>query len=384
MKVVHLAKFYPPEWGGMERVTFDLVEGMAQHGITSRVIAFTRDQAAAGTCQHNEATVTRCHLTASPANQPISFEWIWHSIKAGAACDALIVHAPNFLALPALAFLALLRFLRRGPRHRIVLWHSDVVNKGLFGVFMRPLEFGMAALATTVVSTSPAYAASSPVLKQFSRQVVIIPLGIEPADDQGAPPHLNSELESWLKDRQMVLAVGRLVPYKGFDVLVDSARTFVGRTGSCCVIVGTGPEHNRLQQQITMLSLSDSVRVVGPLSASELDALYRRSTLFCMSSRERSEAFGVVLLEAMSHGKPIIATRICGSGVPWVAGPESSLQVNVGDAKALSDAVERLLTDGTLARRLGAAALRRFNSHFSRTAMVDSFVRLLTGRVGDR
>lgn len=378
MRIVHLAKYYPPEWGGMERVTFDLVNGMAAKGIRSHVVAFTRDASQAGGTYGEIVEITRCRMFANPANQPISLSWLWCSLSAGAKSDAVIVHAPNFLALLVLVGLRLLRLVGIGPRHRLLLWHSDIVEKGALGLIVRPLELAMAMLATRIIATSPPYAEASNVLRRFSARLEIIPLGIDPVEHTTSQFQLDPDLARWIDGRPLVLAVGRLVPYKGFDILIDAAGRLTDRLDICCLIVGTGPEAHRLNNLIAASGLADSVRIVGPVNAAQLDALYRTAAVYCMSSRLRSEAFGVVLLEAMSYGVPIVATSIEGSGVPWVAGSETSLIVPVENADALACAIEEIVTDPELARRLGKAALGRYAARFKRAQMVESFVALLT------
>lgn len=385
MKIVHLAKYYPPEWGGMERVTHDLVTGMADAGIASDVIAFTRTPARAGTSHDGAARVTRCRLQGNPANQPLSLGWLCAAVKAGSDSDGVIVHAPNLLALPVMMVLALLRVIGRGPRDIILLWHSDIVDKGPLGAVMRPFELAMAALATRIVATSPPYAEASPVLRRFQHKVAIVPLGIDPAPPPPASPALDPDLAQWIAGRPLVLSVGRLVPYKGFDILIEAMAQIAAGRACCCLIVGSGPLADPLQADIARLGLSGHVRIVGPLAAEQLDALYRSAAVYCMASRMRSEAFGVVLLEAMSHGLPIAATDIAGSGVPWVAGgPEVAVVVPPENSPALARALAGLLDDPARARQMGSAALARFQRQFTRAAMVAGTIQLLTGKEQDR
>lgn len=372
MRVAHLAKYYPPEWGGMERVTHDLAQGMAEAGIASHVIAFTRDPGMAGEVRESDRIrITRCPLLANPANQPLSPGWVWQALKGALAADAVVVHGPNLLALPVMALLALLRLFGRGPASRVLLWHSDIVDKGMLGTVVRPFELVMAALSDRIIATSPPYAAASPVLRRFAGRVTIVPLGIDPLDPATLHEVPDDDLTRWIGARRLILSVGRLVPYKGFDVLIEAMAALRERADCCCVIVGTGPERPALDAQIAAAGVADAVRIVGPLPAERLQAFYRQAFVYCMSSRLRSEAFGVVLLEAMSHGLPLVVTQIAGSGVPWVAGvPDDALGAPVEDSAALARALATLLDDSALAHRLGAASARRFADQFTKARMV--------------
>ena len=125
------------------------------------------------------------------------------------------------------------------------------------------------------------------------------------------------ELEKRIDGRKIILAVGRLVSYKGFDVLVEAAPDL--HPDSVVVIVGSGPLGQKLRQAVELAGVSDRVILAGRLSDAALHSLFSKAALYCLPSIYRSEAFGVVLLEAMAHGLPIVATEIPGSGVSWVA-----------------------------------------------------------------
>jgi glycosyltransferase involved in cell wall biosynthesis len=180
----------------------------------------------------------------------------------------------------------------------------------------------------------------------------VIPLGI-----RDLPQPIREQPE------RLILAVGRLVPYKGFDVLVSAAALLP--SGARVVIAGDGPLRAALQRQIDELGVADRVQLAGRVSEPQLARLYASAAAFCLPSVERSEAFGVVLLEAMRAGLPIVATDLPGSGVPWVNEHGlTGFNVTVGDSSALADALTRLLEDEANRRRMGAAARQRFEAMF--------------------
>src|SRR5690606_10499914 len=121
-----------------------------------------------------------------------------------------------------------------------------------------------------------------------------------------------------------------------------------------------------LKNQVTRLGLTDKVVFAGRLSDEALQYLYCHASLFCLPSIERSEAFGVVLIEAMAYGLPVVATRIAGSGVPWVNEHETSgLNVEVGSPAALADACNKILSSSELRERFSLGARRRFLTEFN-------------------
>jgi glycosyltransferase involved in cell wall biosynthesis len=112
-----------------------------------------------------------------------------------------------------------------------------------------------------------------------------------------------------------VLAIGRLSHYKGFDYLIDAARHM---PEAHCLIVGDGEMRAELLARIEAEHVARNVRLAGRLPAEQLHALLENCEVFCLPSIERTEAFGLVLVEAMARRKPVVACKIPGSGVGWV------------------------------------------------------------------
>jgi len=170
-----------------------------------------------------------------------------------------------------------------------------------------------------------------------------------------------------------LLFVGRLVYYKGLDVLLDA----MGRCNGSLVIVGEGPLDGALRALVTERRLAGRVLFAGRVSDEDLPAFYQACDVFVLPSIARTEAFGVVQIEAMAAGKPVVSTRLP-TGVPWVNQDGiSGLVVTPGDPVALGDALRRLLDDGALRRRLGDGALARARTMFSRERMVAAFKSLI-------
>ncbi len=344
IRVVHLAKFYPPDRGGMEEVCECLAEVAARQGLEVSVTCFVHGGA---TTERQEGVLINRHSTTRTiASQPLSWGYLVQAWKVLASPLVVHLHAPNMLAALALAIHPWLR------ARVVVHWHSDVVGKGVLGRLTRPIEWAMLRRASCVVATSPPYAAASEALALIRERLRVIPLGI-----RDLPQPIREQPE------RLILAVGRLVPYKGFDVLVSAAALLP--SGARVVIAGDGPLRAALQRQIDELGVADRVQLAGRVSEPQLARLYASAAAFCLPSVERSEAFGVVLLEAMRAGLPIVATDLPGSGVPWVNEHGlTGFNVTVGDSSALADALTRLLEDEANRRRMGAAARQRFEAMF--------------------
>jgi glycosyltransferase involved in cell wall biosynthesis len=362
LKVLHLGKFYSPDSGGIETVTKDLALGAARAGNDVTVLCFGRVQ-----CRSQEridgVEVVRAPIWKLASSQPFGWQYVREFLSRAAEFDIVHVHVPNMLA-------ALMLLLARVPGKVVVHWHADVVDKGWIGALMRPLEWTMLRRADVLLATSRAYADASAQLRRFTAKVRIVPIGIEDLDvfddDSNArepEPALSGRAAS-AGGAPLVLAVGRLVPYKGFDVLVAAARLL---PEPCrVVIVGGGELRTELEALIRQHGVGDRVVLAGRLGDESLRALFQNAAIFCLPSVSRAEAFGVVLLEAMAHGLPIVASDIAGSGVPWVnEHGVTGLNVPTGDAAALAAALAALLSDPARRQRMGRESRRRFEAEFT-------------------
>ena len=156
--------------------------------------------------------------------------------------------------------------------------------------------------------------------------------------------------------------------YKGFDVLIEAATSL---PDDCVVLIGgDGPMLQQFRSMVAARGLAEKVHMLGHVADHELESHFEACDIFCMSSTVRAEAYGVAMLEAMMMGKPAVASDITGSGVPWVnRHGETGLNVPAGDAVALAAALRRLVDDDPLRRRMGTAARRRYEEHFTAATM---------------
>ena len=374
--VLHLGKFYPPDNGGIESVTAALARGTAAAGIATTVLCF--EEHGRGDAQDGGVTVRR--VTAIKiASQPLAMAYLREAVQRARNADIVHVHLPNMLAALAVT--------RIDPRPKVVLhWHSDVVGKGLLAHLTRPIERAMLRRADKVICTSQAYADASPTLRPFGGKVVVVPIGVAdvPAR-QDAPDTLRAALPLALRQhvdgRPLVLAVGRLVPYKGFSVLIDAAARMA--TDAAVVIVGGGPLEAELRGQIASADAGRRVLLAGRVDDATLAALKGLAIVFCMPSVERSEAFGVALIEALAYGLPVIATKIPGSGVPWVnLDGESGINVQPNDPIELALAMDRLLQNHPIRERLSKGARARYEALFTMQRSIDQTLLLYSQLLG--
>ena len=356
VKIVHFGKFYLPDSGGIESVTVSLAKGSVNAGYHVTVVCFKKSLSLPNQVIDG-VNVVRVPIAKLVASQPLSLKYFTSCLSAARDADVVHLHAPNMLG-------ALCSFFIKRKTRLLVHWHSDVVNKGLLGKFVRPLERALLRRADCIVATSQVYADASEPLASFQGKIAVVPIGVPDTKQDGEEKTLPSHIEQSIQGKKIILSVGRLVPYKGFDVLIDAANDLVA--DAIVVIVGGGPLLDQLRDRIASANALQRVVLAGRLSDEDLHLLFRRASLYCLPSTYRAEAFGVVLLEAMAHGLPIVATEIPGSGVPWVnKHGVSGLNVPVNNAHALAAACNQILESSDLRKLLANGARQRFLSEFT-------------------
>jgi glycosyltransferase involved in cell wall biosynthesis len=169
-----------------------------------------------------------------------------------------------------------------------------------------------------------------------------------------------------------VLFVGRLVARKGVSTLLEAARRLAPTLRLRVSVIGDGPERPTLEAQVARDGLQDVVQLRGRVPSAELVQAYQESGVLVLpavvDARGDTEGLGVVLLEAMSCGTPVVASDI-GGITDIVTHDQTGLLVPPGDPAALAAAIQRLATDPALWRRLAQAGRRRFHDDFSWTAI---------------
>ncbi len=197
--------------------------------------------------------------------------------------------------------------------------------------------------ADAIIATSPNYLATSIVLQAHRDRCHVLPYGIPveqfEQQDDAAVASIRDRF-----GRRLVITVGRLIYYKGFDVLVRAMKDVDG----ALVIIGEGPLRPELEAQARDLGIADRVHFLGEIHNRDIAAYYHASDVFALASVARSEAFGIVQLEAMACGLPVVNTGL-DSGVPFVSlDGLTGLTVPPGDSVALSRALNKLLDDDEL------------------------------------
>jgi glycosyltransferase involved in cell wall biosynthesis len=360
LRILHVFKtYYPDTVGGIEQVIAQLGCSLRPLGHESRVYTLSPDPTPA-VLQRPEGEVHRSRRTLEVASVTLSLPALRDFRRQAEWADVIHYQFPW-------PFADVLHLLWGRGKPSVVTYQSDIVRQKLGAIAYDPVMRCFLRSASAVVTTSPAYRASSPVLARLKRPVEIIPNGL---DESTYPQPRSSVVQEW-RDKLgegFFLFVGVLRYYKGLHTLVAAAKGFRGRL----VIAGSGPEAANLERQLAREGITN-VTLLGQVSDEDKVALLQLCRAFVFPSHLRSEAFGMSLVEAAMAAKPMVSCEIATGtsfinedGVTgWVVPPE--------DPQALRHAMEKLDEDAQLAQRMGAAARVRYDAMFTAAAMARSY-----------
>ncbi|CAN5683242.1 N/A [soil metagenome] len=351
LSVLHVGKFYPPAPGGMERIVQLLCEG-EQVTTDSRVlVANTANSTTRETWQGVDVTRIASMAAIGSVGVCPGFPLaMWRAKR-----DLTVLHEPNPLALVSDWLGA-----QRGP---LVVWfHSEVIRpQWKYRLLYRPFLRRVLRRASRIVVSSPNLVEHAAELRDFRDKCVVIPFGIDverlrrtPTVDRKA-----AEIVSRFPGPR-ILFLGRLVPYKGVDVLLQAMRS----VNATAIVVGDGPLKSALESQAASSEIASRVHFLGHLGDEEVIAHLHACDVFVLPSVTRAETFGVVQLEAMACGKPVVSTDLT-TGVPWVNRHQhTGLVVPPRDADALASALTTLVSDASMRQRMGEFGRRRVEQEF--------------------
>jgi glycosyltransferase involved in cell wall biosynthesis len=370
LRVAHLGKFYPPVRGGMERAVHALCCATRDR-LAHEVIAFNTNRASTDE-QVDGINVTRVGTWLRAGSVPVAPGLIGRlrSLRA----DVAVLHEPNPWALVAWAAAA--------PDVPVAIWfHSEVVRpRAQYELFYAPLAARVYPRARRFIVSSPTLAREATALARYQDRIAVIPFGVD------ATPFSTSEAATRARDLRatvtgpLLLFAGRLVPYKGLDVLIDA----VSPLPVTVAVVGDGPMRDQWSRRAQSVTGGARFLFVGEVPEAELPAWMRACVALVLPSVTRAEAFGLVQLEAMAAGKPVISTNLP-TGVPWVnQHGVTGLVVPPGDPLALRAAIESLIGQPGLAERLGHAGASRASRDFTTAQMANAFVRVCADVAGAR
>jgi glycosyltransferase involved in cell wall biosynthesis len=246
----------------------------------------------------------------------------------------------------------------------VVYWHADIIDFPMFRRLVNPIVRRVLTRADKIVVSGIPLIDGSDLLRPHAAKCEVLPYGVDldywrTLDDD----EIASVEEIKRRHPRHIVAVGRLVGYKGFDVLVRAMRDVDAQL----TIVGEGRQDEQLKQLATALSVSDRIHFTGRVERNEVKKLFHSAQVLAFPSVNEAESFGVVQIEAMATGLPVVNTHLR-TTVPLVARhDQEAITVQPGDPSAFAKALNLVLDQPALAKRLGASAYARATTEFAQS-----------------
>ena len=308
LRILEVNKAYFPHTGGIETLVKQYSEELGEiSGVSVRTLVCRDGRGGTVRENLNGVKLTRAGSLGTYFSCPLSLSFIRKFRKIAKKADVVHIHVPFPLADAAL--------LLSGFKGRVVVsWHSDIVKQKKLMLFYKPFMNYLLRRADCIVTATEGHVRGSDYLPEYSRKCRTVPYGLDIKEylKISRVPFLTEKCTD--KKSVKVFFTGRLVYYKGVDVLLKAFR----KTRNCeLFIAGTGTLESELKEYTALHGLEERVHFLGFLPEEQLRQAYADCDIFVLPSVAKSEAFGIVQLEAMVYGKPVINTNLP-SGVPYV------------------------------------------------------------------
>lgn len=361
MKVLMVNKFYSPWIGGIETIVQQIAEGLRDRA--SVEVLCCQKAGSRSYDQVNGVPVTRAHSLGMIAHMPVSFDFLVQFWRKARSADIVALHTPFPLGDLAL-------WLCRPKAKLIVHYHSDIVKQKLLARLLRPLLTYTLQKADAIVVSNPNLTTSSTFLQPYKEKCYAIPFGVDEQEIQS----VNEKHVSLLQEQygRFIVFAGRLTEYKGVPVLLEALASLPYRA----VLIGSGNTKQMYERSISDSSKEKDITLIDHVPREEFLAYLKAARVCVLPSIYRSEAFGIVLLEAMALGTPVISTEL-GTGTSYVnQDGETGLVVPPGDVLSLQNALQKIMEDDTVYKKYSRAALKRVQVMFMLPMMLQKIEEL--------
>lgn len=366
MRILQVYKdYFPPVRGGVEGHINLLANGLKDRDRYVEVlVSNTRSKLEIETM--GSIKVTKVPQIARFASAPLNYSLYYWINKIGINFDLLHFHLPNPTAV--------ISFLISGLKKKtVVTYHSDIVRQRRLAMLYRPFLNSFLNKVDWIIPTSPNYVESSNILRKFKHKCHIVPLGINLSRFNSPPDkELNQDLLKQTPGDRMLLFIGKFRYYKGLHVLFEAMNQIDGKL----LLIGEGYLEEELKRKVAADGLEKKVEFLGELTELKVNAYLQACDVFVLPSVERSEAFGIVQLEAMACGKPVVCTDL-GTGTTYINQHQKTGIVVAPDNPAdLAQAINFLLDNPEVRFKYGQAGSERVKKYFTADRMIDDIIAL--------
>jgi len=367
MKIVQTNKAYFPKVGGIETTITTLSEGLATSFKADVTALVCNEKTNLKKIEKiiNGVKIKYLSTYGFIASLPLSPSYFKELSKLSG--DILHVHQPFPLADLSILFSPK---IRKNFSRIVVSWHSDIVRQKWVLSYYKKYIHKFLQIADKIIVSNPRLIENSDFLKFYREKCIVIPIGInlDWANSKSVSNNLPSQSDQGNKEPS-ILFVGRLVYYKGIEYLINSINLVPNVS---LVIIGSGPLERLLLDKIKDLNLETRIKIIPEVDEATLRNYYKSCDLFVLPSVEKSETYGIVQIEAMACGKPVICTEI-GTGTSFINQDGiTGLVVPPRDSYAIAEAINKILTNSKLRSELAEGARMRALSEFKSEIMVKS------------
>ncbi|MDE6101664.1 MAG: glycosyltransferase [Ruminococcus sp.] len=373
IRVLEVNKAYFPHTGGIETLVKQYSEELGKYkNIEVRTLVCRDGRGRTYSENINGVKLTRAGSFGTYFSCPLSVSFLRLFRKMSKKADIVHIHVPFPLADLAL--------LLSGYKDAVIVsWHSDIVKQKKLLMFYKPLLKYLLNRADCILVATEGHINGSEWLEKYRKKCRILPYGISPDEylDIRKTPFLTEKCN--FPDSIKIFFTGRLVYYKGVDVLI---KAFSQVKSNCeLFIAGTGVLENELIEKVREYQISDRVHFLGFLPEEQLKQAYADCDIFVLPSVARSEAFGIVQLEAMIYGKPVINTNLP-SGVPYVSlHGKTGLTVEPENSAQLAEAITLLCENKNLREEYGKSARERVLTKYNEKTIIKKLCKILYDEV---
>lgn len=354
---------YFPRIGGIEIVVKQLAEGFAQRFNDSSYVVTCSQNMQTYSEKRNGVSIIYTGTFGHIASLPISPSYPFYLIQQTG--DILQLHEPFLLG--GLTYLTFLKQAKKRFKRLVVWWHSDIIRQKALAPLYTPLLNAVLHEADAIIVATPKHITSSKFLGYFSAKCHVVHYGVDISKFEENPKS-ETKATYWREKykKPIILFTGRLVYYKGVKYLVSAMKNV---PDAHLVIVGKGPLQKELEE--IAVKCPNNVSFIPFLSETDLIAMYKASEIFVLPSVENSEGFGIVQIEAMACGKPVITTDL-ETGVTYVnQHGKTGLVVPKCNSQALAEAINELLANSAMRSEMGNVAKSRVIKEFTVEGMVN-------------
>ena len=348
MKILHVVKAYFPDVGGIETSARQIAEASAKNGDEISVLCFGDKNEV---IEKNNVIIHRIKPIFNVGSASISLKYLTQYRKLSKNTEIIHFHVPN-----PFGELAFCLFKNHGAK-TLCTYHLDPVKPKLFVWAYKKLLNHFMKKVDVICPTSPHYIISSQVIADFLEKCRTVPLGVDIKSFQNVSKEKINEAESKVAHLKhpRILFCGRFAYFKGIPILLDA----LSLLPDCnLIMVGDGKKRQETEEQINRLNLRDRVYLAGLQTGEDYRAFFYTADLFAFPSTW-PESFGIVGLEALAAGLPIITTEIWAGSSYFNEDEKTGIIIPPNDPQALANAIKRIIENPELAKSMSINARQR-------------------------